>query len=81
MKNQTNLKLLPLVLLSGMFILFPFTKSEMKENLTTVKALSEQPAKVRITKTEQEYWIRWRNQFVWTLGGKSSTLLPNKPGC
>ncbi len=81
MKNQTKTKLFALAILSGMFIFLSFTKAEVKQNLTTVKAQSEQPAKVKITKTEQEYWIRWRNQFVWTLGGPASTLLPNKPGC
>jgi hypothetical protein len=81
MKNQTNPKLFALAILSGMFLFLSFTKSEVKENLTTAKSQSEQPAKVKITKAEQEYWIRWRNQFVWTVGGPASTLLPSKPGC
>ena len=81
MKKQVNPKLLALAILSGMFLILSFTKAEVKENLTSVKAQSERAVKVTITKAEQEYWIRWRNQFVWTLGGKSSNLLPNKPGC
>ena len=81
MRKQISTKLIALAIISGMFLIFSFTKAEVKEKLTTVKSQSEQTAKVSFTKAEQEYWIRWRNQFVWTLGGNGSTLLPFKPGC
>lgn len=40
-----------------------------------------QDSKVRTGQAELEYWIRWKNQFVWTLPGKGSTLLPRTTGC
>jgi hypothetical protein len=32
-------------------------------------------------RVELDYWIRWKNQFVWTLPGNGPALLPQKPGC
>ena len=37
--------------------------------------------KVPGSKVELDYWIRFKNQFLWSSAGNGSTLLPGTPGC
>ncbi len=91
MKNQMYPKLLLLAILSTMFIFISFRKAENSrqsgtsgvgkvENTAAVHRYNES-AKTSGAHFELDYWIRWKNQFVWTSGRNGSTLLPNNPGC
>jgi len=40
-----------------------------------------QNAKVPGGRMEVDYWIEWKNQFLLTLTGNGSLLLPGKTGC
>ena len=84
-------KMLLLAFLSIMFIFISFRKAEnhsqsgtpgtkKTENASEVHRFNEE-VKTSSAHFELDYWIRWKNQFVWTSGRNGSTLLPNKPGC
>lgn len=86
-----NLKLVTLAILSTMFIFISFQKAEVLTHSGTAGASTvengstshrlHQDTKVPVDQVEPEYWIRWKNQFVWTLPGHGSALLPGTTGC
>jgi len=91
MINQKYPKLLSMAILSTLFIFISFrnTKDLPHSGTSGASAVENgitnyrlhQNAKVPGGQVELDYWIRWKNQFVWTLPGKGPALLPGKTGC
>lgn len=75
MKKQHSITLIALAMISAIFIFGAF------ENAKPFKSASSSNQVKQITKEQQEYWLKWKNQFVWAAPGKTSVLLPRNTGC
>jgi hypothetical protein len=81
MKTKMYPKLLILAILSTMFIFISFRKAEVRQIPASANKQLHQDVKIYSAQVDQDYWIRWKNQFVWTSPANGPTLLPGKPGC